>query len=74
MGETVTVKVLMDVDSAWNWAANGYKDAEWGELIPCADMLNGKHENQFCLTAWLAITSQTEITPEAAEMDTNIPE
>ena len=74
MGETVTVKVLVVVDSDGNWAANGYKDAEWGDLIPCADMLNGKPENQFWLTAELAIPSISEITTEAAQIDTHLTE
>ena len=74
MADTVKVKVLVVVDSDGNWAASGYPKAEWADLICCADSLNGKPENQFWLTAELAIPRIPEIAMQDSKVETHLTE
>ncbi len=58
MSDTVRVRVLVVIDSDGEWGACGWKNAQWGDLIQCADGLNGGQENHFWVTAELAIPKE----------------
>ena len=59
---TVTVRILVIVDSDGNWAASGFPKAELGDVIHCADGLNGGLETQ----AW--ITAEVPLPPKAMSL------
>ena len=57
MADTVQVRILVVVDSDGNWGASGHPNSSFGDLIHCADGLNGGLETQAWITAEVPLPS-----------------
>ena len=64
--KTVTVRILVIVDGHGDWAAAGHSGADFGDLIYCADDLDGGLETQ----AW--VTAELPLPPKPIEHEASI--